>query len=341
MSTEPDPHAPGQQPRSSIINRAIALIPDPRRVSALYVWVALIVIFSIAAPSTFPTGENAKTILNQQAVTALLAVALVVPLASGVYDLSVVYTMNLSAIVLVWILAHTGLPLGLAMLIAVLSALVCGLVNVLVVVKLKVDSFIGTLATGSVFLAIIDLITKQLDIGLSPTDSRHLQKLMGEAFGGITLPIIYLVVIAFAVWYLLEYTPTGRYLYATGSGRDAAQLAGLPTDRLRGIALMICAAIGGFAGIVVTARVGIASDTVGAPYLLPVFTAVFLGATQLKPGRFNVWGALIGVYLVATGTQGFVLVSAPVWVSEMFDGVVLIIAIALTGLQRRRRVTTE
>jgi ribose/xylose/arabinose/galactoside ABC-type transport system permease subunit len=316
-------------------------IPDPQRFGGIYVWIILIVVFSILAPDTFPTSTNLKTILNQQAVSALLAVGLVVPLAAGVYDLSIVYSMNLSAILVAWLLVHTGLPIGLACLVAVLAALLAGVVNSIVVVGFKVNSFIGTLATGSVFIAMVDLITKQLDISIPQEKIHSFQKLTSTEVAGVTLPVIYLLVVAVVVWYLLEYTPTGRYFYATGSGYEAAQLAGIGVRKLRVIALLISAGIGGLAGVVVTSRIGIGSASVGPPYLLPVFAGVFLGATQIRAGRFNVWGALIGVYLLATATQGFTLLSAPVWVSELFNGLVLIIAVAIAGVQRRHRVATE
>jgi ribose/xylose/arabinose/galactoside ABC-type transport system permease subunit len=324
--------------RAAAIGRAL---PDPQRFGGIYVWIVLIVVFSILAPETFPTADNLKTILNQQAVTALLAIGLVVPLAAGVYDLSIVYAMNLAAIFVAWLLVNTGLPLGIACVGAVLAALLCGVVNGIVVVRFKVDSFIGTLATGSVFIAVIALITKQLDISIPEAHIQAFQELTRTSIGGITLPVFYVLILALLVWYLLEYTPTGRYLYATGSGREAAELAGIPTGRLRVIALLISAGIGGIAGVVVTSRIGIGSTSVGPGYLLPVFAAVFLGATQIRAGRFNVWGALIGVYLLATATQGFTLMTAPVWVSELFNGLVLIIAVAIAGMQRRHRVSTD
>jgi ribose transport system permease protein len=343
LTREPEVDQPPiERPASASLPRRLTrLIPNPQRFSGIYVWIVVIIVFSFLAPSTFPTINNVKTILNEQAVTALLAVGLVVPLAAGVYDLSIVYSMNLAAIFVAWLLVHTGLPLGITCVLAIASALVCGVINGVVVVLFKVDSFIGTLATGSVFLALVDLITNQLDISIPQHDVHQFEQLTSSSVGGVTLPVFYLLVVALIVWYTLEYTPTGRYFYATGSGRDAAALAGIRTGRLRFIALLISAGVAGITGIVVASRVGIASDTLGAPYLLPVFAGVFLGATQIKAGRFNVWGALIGVYLLATATQGFTLVSAPVWVSELFNGVVLIVAVAIAGLQRRRRVTTE
>ena len=153
---------------------------------------------------------------------------------------------------------------------------------------------------------------------------------------GITLPVFYALVVAFAIWYLLEHTATGRRLYATGFNPDAARLAGVRSTRLRFIvADRRPALLAGVAGIVLASTLGSGSPTAGTPYLLPAFAAAFLGATQLKHGRFNAWGTIIAVLLLGTGTTGLGLASAPQWAANMFVGVVLIAALAVTGIQRR------
>ena len=99
------------------------------------------------------------------------------------------------------------------------------------------------------------LITNQLDISIPEHDVHSFERLTSASVGGVTLPVFYLLVVALILWYLLEYTPTGRYFYATGSGREAAALAGIRTGRLRFIALLISAGVAGITGIVVASRV--------------------------------------------------------------------------------------
>jgi ribose transport system permease protein len=140
----------------------------------------------------------------------------------------------------------------------------------------------------------------------------------------------------------MEHTATGRRIYATGFNRDAARLAGLRTDHLRFGSLIASALLAGVAGIVLAAFLGSGSPQGGTSYLLPAFAGVFLGATQLKGGRFNAFGTLIAVGLLATGTTGLGLARQPDWVQDTFTGVVLIAALALTGLQvRQRRAETS
>jgi ribose transport system permease protein len=137
------------------------------------------------------------------------------------------------------------------------------------------------------------------------------------------------------MWFLLEHTAIGRRLYATGFNPDAARLAGVRTDRLRFMSLVVSGSLAGAAGLVLASTIASGSPTAGTPYLLPAFAAAFLGATQLKHGRFNAGGTLIAVLLLGTGTTGLGLANAPQWSADMFVGVVLIASLAVTGLQRR------
>ena len=148
-----------------------------------------------------------------------------------------------------------------------------------------------------------------------------------------------MMVVAVGIWYLLEHTATGRRLYATGFNPDAARLAGVPVNRLRFMSLVTSGTLAGATGIVLASILGSGSPTAGTPYLLPAFAAAFLGATQLKNGRFNAWGTIIAVLLLGTGTTGLALAAAPQWSQSMFVGVVLIGALAVTGLQRRTSVS--
>ena len=145
-----------------------------------------------------------------------------------------------------------------------------------------------------------------------------------------------MVFIAIAIWLLLQHTATGRKIYACGFNENAARLAGVPTARFKFASLIASATLAGFAGIVLAATLGSGSPTAGESYLLPAFAAVFLGATQLTPGRFNSFGTLVGILMLGTGTTGLALARQPQWIQDMFTGVVLIVALALTSIQVRR-----
>jgi ribose transport system permease protein len=294
-----------------------------------------IVLFSIWVPDTFPKWDTARQILNNNAIGAMAGLALIVPLAAGVFDISVPYVMTLSGVMCAYTVVNTDLPLAVAFLIAMGVAIAVGVVNGIVVVLLKIDSLIGTLATGFLVQALVKwrtgskvVTSERLAGGFSRIARRQLLD--------FTLPVFYTIAIATALWYVLEHTATGRRIYATGFNRDATRLAGVRTERIRFGALVLSSTLAGFAGIVLASQLGSGLSTAGDSYLLGAFAAVFLGATQLKNGRFNAWGTIIGVVLLGTGTTGLGLASQPQWVQDTFRGVVLIASLALTGLQVRK-----
>jgi ribose transport system permease protein len=152
---------------------------------------------------------------------------------------------------------------------------------------------------------------------------------------GVQIVVLYLLVLGILVWWFLAHTPAGRYLYAAGGNAEAARLSGVRVDRWSWISLIMAGGIAGLGGVLFTSLTG-PSLTFGPTLLLPAFAAAFLGSTQLQPGRFNVWGTLIAIYVLATGVQGLQLVSGQQWLSDMFNGVALIVAVALAvGRQRR------
>jgi ribose transport system permease protein len=131
------------------------------------------------------------------------------------------------------------------------------------------------------------------------------------------------------LWWLTAHTPIGRYLYAIGGNTEAARLSGVRIERYTTFTFLTSAAVAGLAGVMFSSLNG-PSLNFGGTLLLPAFAAAFLGSTQLTPGRFNVWGTLLAIYVLAIGVQGLQLVSGASWLSDMFNGCALIIAVALS-----------
>ena len=304
------------------------------KIGGVYVLAAIVVYFSITVPETFPEWDTVRQILNGNAIAAMAALALVVPLSAGVFDISVAYTMSLSGVITAYTVVHTSLPLAVAVLIGLLAAVGVGILNGIVVVVMKIDSLIGTLATGSLVQALITMVTHDTSITNGQL-AGSFSAIAQHSINGLTLPIFYAIVIALVVWHVHEHTATGRRLYAIGFNRDAAKLAGINTARLQFLCLVVGALVAGITGIVLASSIGAGSPTAGTPYLLSAFAAVFLGATQLKQGRFNAWGTIIAILLLGTGITGLGLAGAAAYAQSMFTGIVLIAALAVTGLQRR------
>src|SRR5215207_634378 len=232
------------------------------RVGAVYVWLGIIVLFSLWVPETFPNLATAKQILNANAITALAALSITIPLSARVFDLSFAGVVTLTGVVVAHLIAKDGVPLVPAIAIALAVGIGVGVINAVVVVVMRIDSFIATLATGSLIAALITLVINEV----ATTDAK-----LGEAFAkigqtsvdGVTLGVFYCVVVAVAIWYLLEHTASGRRLYATGFNPDAARLAGVATDRLRFAALVASGGLAGATGIVLASMLGSGSPTAG------------------------------------------------------------------------------
>jgi ribose transport system permease protein len=302
-----------------------------RNVSALYVFVVVFVVFSLWIPKTFLDVDVWRTLLDANAITALVAVALVLPLSAGCFNLAIGAEVGLGAILVAWLLSDRGSPIGLSIAVTLGAGAAIGALNGLLIVKARIDSFIATMGVSSILLATIAWISdSQQILGLGSS----FQSLARTEVAGITLPVYILLAIALCVWYVLERTPVGRRVYATGGNAEAARLAGVRTSSVVLGTLIACGVITALAGILTSSRIAAGDPTVGPAFLLPAFAAAFLGSTQFRRGRFNVWGTVVAVYVLATGIKGLQLAGAPVWIPDLFNGVALLLAVGLAKYER-------
>jgi ribose transport system permease protein len=302
-----------------------------RNASALYVFVVIFVVFSITIPQTFLTIGIWASLLDNQAVTAIAAIALVIPLSAGVFNLAIGSQVGLGSIAIGWLLVTIGVPLPLAIILTALMSAVIGLVAGLIIVRAHIDSFIATLGVSSLLAALITFLSGGRQILNMPASLSNFG--IGRVFG-ITYAVIAMLIIAVIVWYVLERTPLGRRIYATGGNLEAARLSGIKTSFIIVGSLVACGLLTGVAGMVVTARLANADPTIGPAYLLPAFTAAFLGSTQFKSGRFNIWGTVVSVYVLAAGVKGLQLSGAPVWIPDAFNGAALLVAVGIASAAR-------
>jgi ribose transport system permease protein len=306
--------------------------------AAVGVLIAFIVFFSIAQPDTFPTAQNARSIVASQSVLAILALAAITTLIVGEFDISIAGNLGFAA-VLSAKLASGGMPLLPIILLTILAGLAIGAVNAILIVKIGVSSFIATLGMSVILAGMATWVSGGSTIfeGISSSFTD-----IGTA-KIFTVPIVglYVLVGAFGLWYLFQHTPLGRQMYATGYAREASLLAGIPVRRLIIIAFLMSGAIAAVAGILNTATVGSATPGAGSSFLLPAFAAAFLGATTIQAGRFNVWGTVLGVFLLAVGITGLQLMGVEQFVQDLFDGVALIIAVSLARLGEVRRERSQ
>jgi ribose transport system permease protein len=308
------------------------------RFSGLYLWALIILVFGLWVPSLFLTLGTVHSIASQQSIGAIVAIAVLIPLSAGAYDLSVGATVNLAAIMVAVLQTERGWSMWPAIAATVVACLVIGAVNGLIVVRFKVNSFIATLGTASIITAVQSIVSGESQ-PLPPTASLWTGLTQTTVFG-FQVVFVYLLVIAVLAWWVLAHTPAGRYIYATGGNPEAARLSGVRTGRWTWISLITSSALCGVAGVLYSSLSG-PSLTFGDALLLPAFAAVFLGSTQLFPGRFNVWGTMIAMFALATGIKGLQLKTGVQWLPDMFNGVAVVIAVSFavwrqTAVRRRR-----
>lgn len=307
-------------------------ILSPKRFSALYLWALFMILFSSLRFHTFLSANTAQLVFSQGAVTAVLAIAALVPLTTETYDLAVGETMSLAVVYTTWLSTHTRLPILVIALVVVLGGCVTGFVSGLIVVRLRVNSLIATLGMLQVLgAAQLFVANNQQIVGRFPAGF--------TSFGnGAVLGIPYLdivvIVVAVVVWFVLEQTPVGRKMFAAGGNREAARLTGIRTDRIVWGSLVTSGGIAAFAGVMYAAQVGAYTSDIGQGYLFPALAAVFFGAAQLSQ-RPNVWGTLIAYFALAFGIHGVTLEAGAgtFWVSPLFQGVALILAVAISASQ--------
>jgi ribose transport system permease protein len=315
-----------------------------RRNSLLVVFVLAVVFFTILRPAVFPTIANAGSIMSDNAVLTLVALGVMMPLIVGQFDLSVGSVASLAVMLTAGLLAHQQLPWPLVLICVLLTGAVAGCVMGLLIGYLGLDALIVSLGVGSAISGLVLMYSNGQVIyqGIPKTFL-----LLGQTrlVGFVPLPFIYALVVAAVLWFVLNLRPAGRRLYAIGGSPEAARLIGINLPRNILYTFICSSTLASLAGFVQVARLGAGHPTGAQSFLLPAFAAAFLGATSFRPGYYNVWGTVVAVYLVGIGTTGLFMLGAQTYVQPIFNGTLLVVAIAgarLEGLRKSKvRATAD
>ena len=300
----------------------------------LLLLVALIGLFSALKPDTFPTYFNMRSIINNKAIQAMLALAVFVPMTANHFDLSVGYMLGISQVLVIG-LQGQGLNWPEAAGLVLLLGALIGLCNGVLVTVVGIDSFIATLGTGTLLYGFNAWYTGGQQVVATLPDS--FLGLSG-AWLGIPLPAIYVLVLSLIMWVVFEFMPLGRHLYVLGANPKAAELNGISARHYATGAFVVSGFVSAFAGIILQSQLQVGQSSVGQEYLLPAFTAALLGATSIRPGRVNVWGTVLAVAVLAVTVAGLNQLGAPFFVEPLFNGAMLILAVGLAVTAARRRV---
>jgi len=309
-----------------------------QNISAIYLFVVVFVIFSILVPGTFLTPGTWLGIFDAESLTVLAAIAVMIPLVAGVFNLAIGAEIAWAVMFVSVLQASWDVPFWIAIPITLACGALIGLLSGLIITRLKIDSFIATLGMSSILLAAKWFISDNRQITGLDEGFREVARAgwvlaynsQGNPTFKITLPVMVMLGVALIVWYVLERIPVGRRMYAIGYNAEGARLSGVKVERLQIGTLMAGGVIAALAGVLMASKLNSGDPTVGPSMLLPALTAVFLGSTQFKGGRFNVWGTVLALYVLAVGIKGLQLLGASGWVEDLFYGIALLGAVALS-----------
>lgn len=297
-------------------------------------------VYLTLATDNFATTNNIFTILRQAAIIGITAIGAHFVILMGDMDLSAAAVISLSGVVMGEAMVNQGFaPIPAALAALVVGALV-GLVNGLIVTKLRINAIITTLGTSSILSGIAFTITQGKTIygerGNDPIDKIEFLSRNRVLWDWVPVPVIILFACYIIAFIVLRYTAYGARVYAVGNNERAAWLSGIKVDRVRIATFVVAGALAGFAGIMQVARQGTATAGMGADFLFPILTAVVLGGASLRGGRGKVFSTLVAAIFLTSINNGMVLLGIDIYTQNIVSGVILVVALSMDRLRTLR-----
>ncbi|MBZ9687669.1 ribose ABC transporter permease [Clostridium estertheticum] len=282
----------------------------------------LCIVISFITPRFLSLG-NIKNVLTQVSVNAVIAIGMSFVILTGGIDLSVGSILAVSAAAAASIIKSTG-NIYLAIIVALAIGCVIGLMNGVLISKGRIQAFIVTLATMTIFRGVTYVYTNGTPIsGLG----QNFSSIGNKMILGLPIPVVIMVIVFGLAFYVLSQTRYGRYLYALGGNEDSARLSGINTDKIKTLVYVICGATAALSGIIVTSRIGSASPNAGVGFELDAIAAVVVGGTSLSGGEGSVVGTIIGALIIGVLNNGLNLVNVSPFYQAIVKGLVILLAV--------------
>lgn len=300
------------------------LINYVQDLGSLIALILLIFVISIISPE-FRTVGNFLSLLRQSSINGLIAFGMTFVILTGGIDLSVGSVLALSTALCAKLIAN-GVPVGLAMLLALLVGTCFGLISGVLVTKGRLQPFIATLITMTVFRGATMIFMDGKPI--SNLGDSFLLKFIGKgSIFSIPIPVILFIAIFIIFMFVLEKTVFGRRIYATGSNWKSAKLSGVNIDKTKLSVYAISGCMAALAGLILLSRLGSAQPTLGTGYELDAIAAVALGGTSMNGGRGRIWGTFVGVLIIAVLNNGLNILGVSSYYQDVVKGIVILIAV--------------
>ncbi len=320
-------------PSRRLSPRAKAALGFFARYATIIGLLAMIAAFATLSPRAFPTVTNFTNVLNQASLAMIIAAGLTLAVVVGELDLSIGFAASLHGILVTGLIVSNKLPIPVAVLVVLAAGAVIGLVNGLIVTKVRVNSVIATLGVGTMLTGLAFAYSAGVPI-VAGVPEAFLQLSLGRWLSGIPNNIVVMALVVGGLWVLVERTALGQEIQAVGGNPAAARLAGIDVDRIKILGFVISGTCAALTGILLASRLGSGTASAADSYLLTAFAAVFLGSATLRDGEFHVLGTLIGALIIAFGFNGLNIFGAPTFSQYMLQGAILIVAVGLSSLGR-------
>ena len=292
----------------------------------------LCIIISVITPR-FLTVANMTNVLTQVSVNAVIAIGMTFVILTGGIDLSVGSILAIAGALAAAVIKTSGNVL-LAIVVAILVGGAIGVVNGLLVSKGKVQAFIVTLASMTIFRGITYVYTNGTPIsGLNGGFSAIGNKKLGI----LPIPVLITAAAVLIAYYILSQTRFGRYLYALGGNEDSARLSGINTDRIKTWVYVVSGITAAISGVIITSRIGSASPNAGAGFELDAIAAVVIGGTSLSGGEGGVVGTIIGALIIGVLNNGLNLMNVSPFYQSIVKGSVILIAVLIDKKSNKSR----
>lgn len=302
----------------------ISLKENVSKYKSLIGLVILCAIITFVAP-TFLTLSNITNVFTQVSVNAIIAVGMTFVILTGGIDLSVGSTLAISGALAASIIKSTG-NIFLAVIVASLVGIGIGLINGILISKGKLQAFIATLATMTIFRGATLVFTNGTPISKLP---EAFVNVGNGKIGFLPMPVIITVIVSTIAIYVLSQTKLGRYVYALGGNEDSARLSGINTTKIKTLVYVISGFASSIAGVIIASRIGSASPNAGIGFELDAIAAVVIGGTSLSGGEGKITGTLIGALIIGVLNNGLNIMNVSPFYQLIVKGLVILTAVLL------------
>jgi ribose transport system permease protein len=292
-------------------------------------------IYLTFATDVFLTSRNIFTVLRQAAIVSIVGIGEMLVMLLGGMDVSLAAILGFSGVFTAGLIVNSGWPIWLAVLAGVLMGGGVGLINGLLVTKVKINAVIATLGMMNVLNGIAYTYTGGITIYGESMDP--IAVLSRGYLGPIPVPVIIMFAFYLVFYLIFNRTVFGARIYAIGNNDKASWLAGIPVDRLKIAAFTLAGLLAGFGGVLQISRQGSATAGMGDEFLFPILTAVILGGISLSGGKGRIQNTLIAAIFLVAITNGMVLLGVSIYTQRIISGLILIVALSLDQLRLRKR----